>query len=337
MKNLSQEIEFVRHELENSLRILVVSHIRPDGDAVGSLLGFGLALQVAEKQVQMVLSDGVPASFKHLPGVNQIRKNPVGSFDYIIVVDCSDIDRVGDALNGYQLPDLNIDHHVTNLNFARTNLVETGAAATAEILAAYLPSMGLEINTDVSIALLTGMITDSLGFRTPSMTPQTLRLAADLMEKGADLPDLYYKAQIEKSFVAIRYWGKGLHRVQREGPLIWTSLTLEDRKAIDYPGRDDADLINVLASVGDCDVAVIFVEQPDQKVKISWRARSGYDTSQIALSFGGGGHLAASGAEVEGSLEEVEALVLTETRRLFVETEKYLKHQKFIKTSSVGS
>ena len=112
-------ISFVCHELENAERILVTSHIRPDGDAVGSLLGMGLALQNVGKQVQMVMSDGVPSVFHHLPEVKQVRRRASGDFDFIIVVDCSDLSRVGRTLDHYRPPDLNIDHHVTNLNFGR--------------------------------------------------------------------------------------------------------------------------------------------------------------------------------------------------------------------------
>ena len=149
------------------------------------------------------------------------------------------------------------------------------------------------------------------------MTPKAIRLVADLMEAGIDMPYLYEKSLMSKSYEAIRYWGCGLSQLQRDGRIVWTSLKLDDRREIGYPGRDDADLINVLSKIKDCDIAVIFVEQPDHKIKVSWRARPGFDTSKVALSFGGGGHTAASGAEIEGSLEEVQENVLRATRALF--------------------
>ncbi|MFQ5615396.1 MAG: bifunctional oligoribonuclease/PAP phosphatase NrnA [Anaerolineales bacterium] len=304
----------IRTALEKSQHILVVSHIRPDGDAVGSTLGLGLALQEAGKQAQMVLSDGVPSSFRYLPGVEKISREPAGEVDLLIAVDCSDLERAGTALGGYGQPDINIDHHITNLNFAKINLVDKKAVSATEILAENLQAFGLPLTKPIGMALLTGMVTDTLGFRTQNLTSKALRIAADLMDLGIDMPFIYQQTLGQRSFEAIQFWGTGLSRLKRDGRMIWTSLNLKERKAIGYPGRDDADLINVLSSVRDCDIALIFVEQPDQKVKISWRARPGSDASQVAQSFGGGGHTAASGAEIKGTLKEVQRNVLEATR-----------------------
>ena len=310
--------EAIRQQLHQVARVVVVSHIRPDGDAIGSLLGVGLALLSAGKEVQMVLMDGVPASFRHLPGSERIRRKVEGEYDLAVVVDCSDLQRTGRAL-GERAPDINIDHHITNLNFAKLNLVIPEAVATAAILTEYLPRWGLEIEQPVAEALLTGIVTDTIGFRTSNVTPHALRLAAGLMERGADLPNLYTRALVSKTFEAAQYWGRGLEKIQREDGLVWTSLTLEDRQAAAYPGNDDADLVNVLASV-ESNVAVIFVEQREGRVKVSWRARRGYDVSQIALQFGGGGHAAAAGADVSGPLESVQKQVLDATREMLAQT-----------------
>lgn len=311
-----QEIGSRLHEAQ---RILITSHIRPDGDAVGSLLGLGMALREAGKNVQMVLSDGVPASFHHLPGANLIARKPSGEFDLVAVVDCSDLERVGKGLNGYTTPDINIDHHKTNLNFARLNLVMPDAVATSAILAEYLPVWGFPTSPEVAAALLTGLISDTLGFRTSNMTPEALRMAASLMEIGTDLPELYNRALVHRSFESARYWGQGLSRLQHNDHIVWTSLTLEDRKAADYPGHDDADLINILSTIEDADIAIIFVEQHGGKVKVSWRAVPGLDVAQVAFSFGGGGHAAASGAEIEGTLEDIQQRVLKSTAELVAE------------------
>jgi phosphoesterase RecJ-like protein len=104
--------------------------------------------------------------------------------------------------------------------------------------------------------------------------------------------------------------------MQLEGRLLWAQLTLEDRQRVNYPGRDDADLINILQTVDDADIFVIFVEQNNGSVKVSWRARAGFDVSQIALQFGGGGHKPAAGAEIKGSIEDIIENVLVATRPL---------------------
>jgi phosphoesterase RecJ-like protein len=310
-------IETACRELHEANRILIVSHIRPDGDAVGSTLGLGLALQEAGKAVQMVLSDGVPSSESHLPGSLQIRRKPEGEFDLTILVDCSDLTRVGEALNGYGVPDWNIDHHITNLNFARLNLVQPEAASTAEMLAELIPALGLPLTNGSISSLLTGILTDTLGFRTSNVTPKTLRIAAILVEAGGNLFELYHHSLMVRSYQAVRYWGFGLSKLQREGRMVWTTLTAIDRRAAEYTGCDDADLTNVVSSINDTDVSLVFVEQNNSHVKVSWRSQPGFDVSQIALSFGGGGHKSAAGAEIIGTLEEVQEKVLTATRSLW--------------------
>jgi len=314
-EHVSQAIARRLHQAE---RILIVSHVRPDGDAVGSVTGLGMALEHTGKQVQMVLNDGVPHALRHIPGAERIIKRPKGEYDLFVVVDSSDLQRLGETVYGFPPPGINIDHHITNPSFAELNLVMPEAVATAAILAKFFPEWGLVITPAVAGALLAGIVTDTIGFRTSNMNPEALRLSADLMEQGASLPDLYHQSLIKRSFPAARYWGEGLHRLQRKDRLVWTSLSLEDRDSAGYTGNDDADLVNVLSSIEDADVAVIFVQQRCGEVKVSWRSQSGLDVSQIAIQFGGGGHAAAAGAEIEGTLEGVENQVLKATQAAMI-------------------
>jgi phosphoesterase RecJ-like protein len=309
-------VQEIGQRFQTAKRILVISHIRPDGDAVGSLLGLGLTLQSVGKQVQMVLADGLPSNLRFLSGSDAVCQRPEGAFDLTVVVDCSDLKRAGSVLDPKVIPDINIDHHVTNLNFAGLNLVDPQAVATAEILVGAIAAWGLPLTEPAAAALLTGLITDSLGFRTSNMTPKALRVAADLMECGANLSELYNQALVQPSFDAVRFWAAGLREIERKGRIVWTTLTMEDRKAAGYRGRDDADLINILSSIQDTRIAIIFVEQPNGTVKVSWRGQPGVDVSKLALGFGGGGHPAAAGAEIPGSLEEVRSKVLQATEEL---------------------
>lgn len=306
----------LRQEFHRAQSILIVSHIRPDGDAIGSLLGLGQSLITAGKTVHMVLADGVPVSYRHLPGSNLIARKVKGStYDLVVAVDSSDLLRTG-GIQGNRSIDINIDHHVTNVNFGRINYVCPDAQATAGILGENLEAWGLTVTETVAKALLSGLVSDTIGFRTSNVTSNTLRLAAWLMDHGANLAELYNRAIVRRSFVAAQYWGQGLTRLQREGRMVWTSLTLEDRNTVAYQGNDDADLVNVLSAIDESHVSIIFVEQKDHRVKVSWRAQPGWDVSALALSFGGGGHPAASGADIPGELSEVEARVLEATRQL---------------------
>lgn len=303
--------------LQAANNILIVSHVRPDGDAIGSLLGLGLALQATGKQVQMVLSDGVPSSFRHLPGSGQVLRVQKTPPDLSIVVDCSDLKRVGKALDKYGAPDIVVDHHFTNEAFGTLNLIEPETPATASVLCQHMPAWGLTITPDVAANLLTGLVTDTLGFRTLNTTPQSLRQAADLMDLGANMSSLYNLGLVRRSLPAARYWGAGLGNLQYEDGIVWTALTLADRARSGYSGNDDADLINVVSSIAEGLVSIIFVEQVNGTVKISWRTQDpNLDVTQVAVKFNGGGHKAAAGADIPGNLAEIKKMVLAETGKI---------------------
>jgi len=307
----------IRDRIQAAQRVLVTSHVRPDGDAIGSSLALALALLDAGKQVQVVLSDGLPANFKYLPGAELVRTKGDGVFDLIISVDCSDLERIGDALDGYHAPDIVVDHHVTTEPFGTLNLVEPEAVATASVLTRHMHAWGLSITKPIAANLMTGLVTDTLGFRTSNTTPESLRQAADLLELGVDMSTLYYRSLVRRTFVEAKYWGAGLTSLERADGIVWATLTLNDRKVAGYTGKDDADLINIVSAIDDAEIAIIFVEQNENKTKVSWRGLKPHvDVSQIASQFDGGGHKAASGAELSGSLAEVRDRVLAATRKI---------------------
>ena len=296
-------------------RALVITHIHPDGDAVGSLLGFGLALRAAGKAVVFACADPIPDIFSFLPSFREITATPAGTFDLITAVDVSEASRMGAI--GERIgrpPDLVFDHHVTNGGFGAINLIDVTAASTAELVAELLDPLGLPLLQPVAECLLTGLVSDTLGFRTSNTTAKSLALAQKLIEAGAVLHTIYDHSLHKRSFTAVRLWADGLARIRLTDRIVWTTLTLEGRKASGYSGNGDADLINVLASVREADVAVIFVERPDGTVKVSWRSAPGIDVSALAVAYGGGGHAPAAGAEVPGTLSEVEAKVLAATK-----------------------
>jgi len=310
-------VDQARIRIEQAQRVMICSHTRPDGDAIGSLLALGQALQDAGKHVQMVLEDGVPSALRFMPGSQQVINQPEGAFDLVIVVDSSKVDRVGAVLDEVEKVDLNIDHHPDNTHFAQINIVDSTAVSATQILTRLLPQLGLNISSTVAANLLTGMITDTIGFKTDNMHPEVLRMAAELYELGADLPGLYHSAVAAKTFEAARYMGEGLSQLKRQNGLVWTVLTLENRKNAKYPGRDDADLVNIISAIESADVALIFVEQHPNQIKVSWRTRSlEIDVSKVAHQYGGGGHRAAAGAMIEGNLQDVQADVVLTTQRM---------------------
>ncbi|HEY3313548.1 MAG TPA: DHH family phosphoesterase [Anaerolineales bacterium] len=306
----------INAKISSANNILIVSHVRPDGDAIGAMLGLGLALKASGKTVQMVLNDGLPASFRHLPGSQLVKKEVKDSPDLFITVDCADFKRTGAQFEKFRKPEINIDHHVTNEKFGLINLIEPEAVATSAILVDHLPIWGLKIDREVAANLVTGIVTDTLGFRTSNTSAASLRQTALLMDTGINMPELYTRALVSRSFSAARYWGAGLSSLKTLDGMVYATLRMADRKAAGYGGNDDADLINIISAIEDHVVGMIFVEQPNT-VKISWRAlQPGVDVSKIAKYFGGGGHKAAAGADISGSLEEIQTRVLQATREM---------------------
>jgi phosphoesterase RecJ-like protein len=297
--------------IDRADQIAIVSHERPDGDALGSMLGLCLALRERGKPTAAVLPSGMPGRFSFLPGSAEVERRLPRGECLVVAVDAADLDRL--SLPNLGRADINVDHHPSNTRYGRVNLVEPQAEATSAILYRLAPQLGLPIGAPVATNLLAALVSDTIGFRTPNVTPDTLRLAAELMEAGADLELVYRKGLVEHSYVALRYWGQGLSRLERVGPVVWSSLTLADRKSVGYPGPDDADLVEMLATVQDAMVAVVFVEQSENQVKISWRARPGTDVGQVAAQFGGGGHTLAAGATLDGPLQGAIEQVLAAT------------------------
>ncbi|KPK91094.1 MAG: hypothetical protein AMJ88_14650 [Anaerolineae bacterium SM23_ 63] len=309
------EILEFRTLIEGATSIAVVAHERPDGDAIGSLIALTLSLQNAGKQVASILADGVPNRFRFLPGTDDVQRTFPTDCNLLIVLDCSDVERTGFEVE--DLPrsvDINVDHHPTNTHFGVVNIVDPHASATAEILFGLAEPLGLEIDSRVATNLLTGLVTDTIGFRTTNVTPQVLNVVARLIELGAPLSEIYERALNRRSIIVARYWGYGLLRLEQEDGLVWTSLTLEDRQRVGYSGKDDADLINLLSTIDGAEVTVIFVEQSEGAVKVSWRSRAGLNIAPLAEAFGGGGHHQAAGAMIAGDLEEVTKRVISATR-----------------------
>jgi phosphoesterase RecJ-like protein len=232
----------------------------------------------------------------------------------IISVDTADEKRLGVPID--KLPhsiDVNIDHHVSNAFFGKINIVDVTAAATTQVLYAVLKELKINITNEIAINLLTGLVTDTIGFRTENVTSEVIRLVAELQDLGAPLSHIKHEALYQRTYPALRYWGYGLSRLEIDKGVAWTKLKLMDREEAGYAGYDDADLINLLSNIENTSIAVIFIEQPGGKTKVSWRAKSGVNVSRLAETFGGGGHEAASGAMIVGNLEDVMRDVLTAT------------------------
>ena len=313
---MSQDnIEAINKLLNRASRVLVVTHVSPDGDAIGSLTAMGMALEQLGKEVTLVCDDGSPARFSFLPLSNAIqnRVDANVTFDLLVALDCGDMSRMGRAYGDLPEPDppiINIDHHVTNTFFGDVNVVETDCNSTAEILYHLLPQLSVTISTELATSLLTGIVTDTLGFRTAGVTGDTFKAASALMEAGADLTMITTEALLLKPITTLQLWRVGLDNMRlEEDGVLWTSISQEEREAIGYEGSGSGGLVNMLANVDEATMSAVLIED-DDRVYVGFRCRPPYSVSELALNLGGGGHPLASGCTLEGPLEKAEALVI---------------------------
>lgn len=298
-------------------RPLLICHIAPDGDAIGSLTGLGRALRHEGLEPIMACSDPVPACFNYIPYVGAIVQDVSASFDLVISLDCSDLKRLGhfpQMPTFRSVPLLNIDHHLTNLDFGDVNLVDPHASSAAEVVLRLLEYMALPLDAELATCLLTGIVADTRGFRTSNVTIQVMDAALRLMKAGASLPYVTHHTLDRRPTTAIRLWGATLAQLHIEDRVIWTSIPLAMRRTAGYAGNGDAGLVSFLVSGDDADVAVVFVERKDSRIEVSLRAVPGFDVAQVALQLGGGGHALAAGCNLPGPLGEAQARVMATLR-----------------------
>jgi len=303
----------IKELIQQARRVLACSHSRPDGDAISSLLAMGWALERLGKDYTLVSPHPVPSTFRFLPGWEKISQKLAGSYDLVIALDSGSLDRferLCERVKRIKAPLLVIDHHITNAYFGTVNWVEPEASATTEMLFFLFQELGLQLDERAATYLLTGIVTDTLGFRTSNVTPRTVEVLRELMKAGASLSWISDQAFNRRPLSALRLWAAVLPGVQHQDHIVWGEIPLAARKASGYPDGDDADLVELLATVEEAQVAVIFYEREDGKVKVSLRSRPGINVAEVAQQLGGGGHAQAAGAIVEGPLEAARQRVL---------------------------
>lgn len=309
--------------------ILVICHVMPDGDAIGSLLGLGWALHKLGKEHTLACADPVPDSFAYLPGSEAIVTHPEGNHDLVISLDCSDLKRLGaaydqDSLRG--VPIINIDHHVTNVGFGRVNWVDPSSAATAQMVLTLIERLEVPLDPTMATCLLNGVVTDTRGFRTPNTTPAVMEAATRLMTAGASLPEITEQVFNRRPLAVIRLWGRALSAVQLDGRIIWTEISQAMKHECGLSSDSDDGLVSFLTSACEADVGVVFIEKDDGTIDVSMRSMSGIDISSVAMRLGGGGHPQAAGCNLSSSLVEARERVLAELRHSLLEQTAPLQH-----------
>ena len=319
--------------LESSHNILCVSHVSPDGDAVGSLLGLGAILRSLGKRPTLALQDEAMSEFQFMPGVENIigPAEVAHNYDLIVCLDTSSIDRIGTVYRPdihNQIPLAVIDHHVTNTLFGTENWVDTGCAATCQMLVHLADALNVPLSEEIAVSLLTGLVTDTLCFRTANTNTNVMQTTLQLLNAGASLDYIVRNTLDSRSFSLVKLWGAGLANVQIEDGIIWATLNAESRQRSGVEPHQSDGLANFLVTVREADISATFAQRfaknGQELVECSFRAKPGFNVSQVAFAFGGGGHPPAAGCTVTGTLQEVSARVvdaLHELRRKSIDGE----------------
>lgn len=294
--------------------ILVVTHVKPDGDAIGSLLGLTLALREQGKAVEAAVDGGIPDAFRFLSSWDSIRDElKAGQWDLMISVDASDEERTGDAGaygRAHSTKVINLDHHPTNTLFGDIHLVLSEAVSATEVIFQWLSHMGITVSQSVATALLTGIVTDTMGFRTSNVNPTTLGIGRQLMLAGAPLYDTINRTLVTKPFSHIELWKQVFPSIQAQNSIISAVVTQENLNQAGLADMTDGGLVSMLVAAEEPVIAVVFKEQPENKVELSLRSKPGYDVGSVAFGLGGGGHKQAAGATISGTLEEARSRVM---------------------------
>ena len=282
-------------------RFLIISHVRPDGDAYGSTLALGLCLRAQGKDVLTVNADGLSPLFTFLPGSKELTATLPAAPEpdrLIISVDCADQKRLGGAFDAWKrTPDVNIDHHVSNPGYATLNLIDANSPATAQVLHEIITALKWPLTPEVAANLYVGLITDTGNFRYRQTTAHTFEVAAQLVAAGADPTDLaeacYQSFRAERLLLIAEVF-KAIHFASHNR-VAWFCLT-PDMYARSGAIPDETEgLIEYLQAVKTVEVAFLLESLPDGLTRASMRSRGTVDVQRICQEFGGGGHRLAAG------------------------------------------
>ena len=289
----------------------IFMHIRPDGDTIGSSLAWGKALQQKGKIVKIFCPDFIPYKYTFLPNMDISRTflAPGDKPTMAFVIDCSDLNRLDylkeDVL---QLDGIfNIDHHRTNLRFGDYNIVEPTAAATGEIIYRLILELGLELTEEMSLYLYTALASDTGSFKYENTTPQTMSIAAKLLEKGVNPSLVSTKIFDEISFASLLLLRVCLQNIKIDdtGKIAWMSVDESTLKEYGVKPSELEGYINYAKNVRGVEVGVFFHHTQAGETRVAFRSKS-VNISTVAFSFGGGGHKRAAGCSLYGKAEEIE-------------------------------
>ncbi len=325
---MKETLTKIKKAIKGAQTALLVSHIDPDGDSIGSMLATGMVLAQFGIEVDYYSKDGVPRIYRFLQESEKVKKKLTSNrrYDLLITLDSSDIKRVGGDLPETGLAKLviNIDHHPDNTQFGDINLAEK-SSSTAELIYYLAKSLKATITLAMAQCLYVAIITDTGNFRYENTSANTLAIAEDLLKTGVVPPEITTKIYDTKSVASIRTQATALStlEISPERNVAWTVATREMMEKNHAKAEDLVGLVDQIRSIEGIEVAILFREE-DSKVKVNFRSKSKINVSEIAKVFGGGGHMRAAGVIFENKdIQQVKEDVVNEVLKR-IKASKYL-------------
>lgn len=320
------QVPAVRERIASALRgadrILLACHVRPDGDAIGSVLGLASSLRALGKEVVALSEDGLPSDLDFLPGGETIvvpDGQPIEA-DLAVALDTATRVRLGERTNAAFAGArrlINIDHHKSNPGYGELNLIDPRSPATGQILAEMVRATGLPLPRGAQENFFVAISTDTGSFQYAGTSGDTLRLVADMVDDGLDLPRLNELTYMRQPLRKLRLLGELLAvlEIGEGGRIAHWSLTREAVRRLDLQPEDSEGLIDHLRAIRGVELAVFFEELDTGKVRVSSRSKNpALDVCAVCAHFGGGGHTLAAGARMAGPLADARERFLTQAR-----------------------
>lgn len=317
------KMEKIIHHLTRSDHILLVSHVNPDGDAIGSLIAMALSLEKWGKRATMYNESPIPAVYRFLPAVERIvrRMDRPASYDAVVILDCSNIERIGKlAADVDQFGvTINIDHHLSNTRFGDLRYIDTAACSTAEIVYRLIKTIGIGVDRDISTSIYTGILTDTGSFRFANTNRTAFSVCLEMIKNGVDPYTVAQHVYGTYSIGRIKLLNLALDSIEiaENGKLSFMMLTRDMLEETGTQPEDVDGMINYAKSIKDVKVAVLIQERLKSNQErdknnfyVSLRSDGSVDVAALASSFGGGGHHRAAGFCAETTLADLKGGIL---------------------------
>ena len=314
--------------IETHDRFLVTTHVRPDGDALGSEVGMAGFLRQKGKDVRVVNASRTPPRYDYLDPRGtlfehlgtQVQPGDLADREVALILDLSAWSQLGEmaeVVRGFPGARVVIDHHVSQDDLGATFLKDTSAEATGTLIVRLIRALGGQFTPEVATGLLTAIAMDTGWFRHPNTKPETLRTVAALVESGAEIDEIYRLLFERNTWGRLKLMGETLAglKMDADGRIAYATVTRDDMLRTGSIPQDTEDLVDFTVSLTGVDVGLLFIEQARGGIKLSVRSRNGLDCARLAGQFGGGGHRAAAGANLPDPLAESVETVLAAVRR----------------------